>query len=360
MSSEMFKQFEARGLSSPYATDFMAYNEVNGKIVVDYAKTEQMLAMDAAPVTITTGNVGVPGALVTLFDPTITQILFAAMNASKLAPEARKGDWTDRYMNFTVTEYTGDVTPYGDFAENVTSDVNFESPARENYLFQTVVRFGDLEQAVAARQRLALASEKQRAAATILNKAHNKFALYGVAGKKTYGLLNDPNLPSTASPATVTIGGTNYSTWADKIDHGAGAGANYVFNDVLKLYNALASANGGNIDTSSRIILAVSNARVGALSSPNTYGITAMKMIKDNFPNMEIVQLPELSTGSGEWAYMIVPELFGESTADIAYSEKMRMGRLVPELSSFKQKAVGGTWGAVIRRPSLIKIMTGI
>ena len=34
MSSEMFKQFEARGLSSPYATDFMAYSEVNGKIVI--------------------------------------------------------------------------------------------------------------------------------------------------------------------------------------------------------------------------------------------------------------------------------------------------------------------------------------
>ena len=357
-TTDLFELAKSRGISSPYAKGFMVYDEVDGHIVVDYDRTARQLGMDSA--LTTTANAGVPSALVTLFDPTVTEILFAAMNANKLAPEVRKGDWTDRYMNFSVTEYTGDVTPYSDTAENISSDVNIEAPARESYIFQTVLRYGDLEQAVVARQRLSLASEKQKAAATILAKAHNKFYLYGVAGKKTYGLLNDPNLPATASPASVTIGGSSYSTWADKIDYGAGAGANYVFNDVLKLYNALASANGGNIDTSSRIILAVSNARVGALSSPNTYGITAMKMIKDNFPNMEIVQLPELSTGAGEWAYMVVPELFGESTADLAYSEKMRMGRLVPELSSFKQKAVGGTWGAIIRRPSLIKIMTGI
>ena len=58
--------------------------------------------------------------------------------------------------------------------------------------------------------------------------------------------------------------------------------------------------------------------------------------------------------------YLIVPEVFASSTAELAYSEKMRMGRIVPEVSAFKQKAVGGTWGAIIKRPSLIQLMTGI
>ena len=49
-------------------------------------------------------------------------------------------------------------------------------------------------------------------------------------------------------------------------------------------------------------------------------------MLKDNFPNIVIVQLPELSTGAGEMMYMIVPELFASQTAELAYSEKNETG----------------------------------
>lgn len=356
--SAIFEQYKERGLSSPYAVDFMAYDEINGSIRVDYAKTEQMLAQDAA--LTSTPNVGVPSALVTLIDPSVTEILFSAMNAKKLVPEVKKGSWVDKYTRFTITEYTGSVTPYSDHGENVSSDLNFESPQRENFLFQTVIRYGDLEEATVARQRLSLASEKQKAAATILAKAHNKFYLYGVQGKQIYGLLNDPNLPSTQSPNSITIGGSSYSTWADKAANDAQNAANHVYNDVLKLINALCTDNGGHVDANTKMVLAVSNARASYLNALNAFGLSANKMLKDNYPNLKIIQLPELSTGSGEMLYLIAPELFASKTAELAYSEKMRMGRVVPEMSSFKQKAVGGTWGAIIKRPSLIKTMTGI
>ena len=133
-----------------------------------------------------------------------------------------------------------------------------------------------------------------------------------------------------------------------------------MYNDVLKLWNTLCANNGGNTDADSPIVLAVSNARASYLNALNTYGLSAAKMLKDNFPNIVIVQLPELSTAAGEMMYMIVPELFASQTAELAYSEKMRLGRVVPEMSAFKQKAVGGTWGAIIKRPSLIQTMTGI
>lgn len=347
-----------KGFYNPHAVRFMPYSvTADGKLAVDYDRAVQ-LAKDSA--LVTTGSVGAPENLLTVQDPTVTEILFSATNAAKLANEGKKGDWADRYMNFNVVEYTGETTPYSDYAENVSSDVNIESPARENYLFQTVISYGDLEMATVSRQKLALVAEKQKAAATILSKAHNKFYLFGVAGKKLYGLLNDPNLPATISPASVSIGGSNYSTWADKTEHANGDAANLIYNDVLKLFNALSADNGGHVDTSSPIVLAVSNARAAYLNAPNTYGLTAAKMLMDNFPNLSIVQLPELSTASGEWAYMLVPELFASPTVELAFSEKMRMGRLVAEMSSYKQKAIGGTWGAIIRRPSLIRIMTGI
>ena len=317
-----------------------------------------MLAQDAA--LTTAANVGIPSALVTYIDPTVTEILFSAMNAGRLAPEVKKGDWSDKYMRFNVTEYSGSVTPYSDHGENIASDVNIESPERENFVFQTVIRYGDLEEATVARQRLSLASEKQKAAATILAKAHNKFYLYGVAGKKTYGLLNDPNLPVSASPNSITIGGNTYSTWADKAGHDAANASNHVYNDVLKLWNTLCANNGGNIDADSPIVLAVSNARASYLNALNTYGLSAAKMLKDNFPNIEIIALPELSTSAGERVLLEVPELMGVSTVDCCYSDKYRLGRLVAKTSSYEQKAISTTWGAVVKRPSLIATMLGI
>ena len=84
------------------------------------------------------------------------------------------------------------MTPYSDFAENVSTDVNVDYPTRENFLFQTVIKYGDREVGLAAKAKLNVVSSKQQASAYVMAMAHNKFALYGVEGKKVYGLVNDP------------------------------------------------------------------------------------------------------------------------------------------------------------------------
>ena len=53
-------------------------------------------------------------------------------------------------------------------------------------------------------------------------------------------------------------------------------------------------------------------------------------------------------------------EYLGQQTGETAYSEKMRMGRMETYSTSYVQKAFGGTWGCVIRRPNFIATMTGI
>jgi hypothetical protein len=75
---------------------------------------------------------------------------------------------------------------------------------------------------------------------------------------------------------------------------------------------------------------------------------------------MEIVTLPELSTVSGEELYLTVSEVDGISVGDTAFSEKLRMSRVIPDVTSFKQKAMSGTYGAVIKQPAFIARMTGI
>ena len=75
---------------------------------------------------------------------------------------------------------------------------------------------------------------------------------------------------------------------------------------------------------------------------------------------MEVVQIPELSTVSGEELYLTMGEVDGIAVAETAYSEKYRLGRLIPETSSFKQKASGATFGGVVKMPAFIATMTGI
>lgn len=350
-----FKLAQEKGIGGEGVKGFMPFTSTkDGKIKVDYDAAARSIARDAALQTPV--SVGVPALFTTFIDPNVVPILFAAQNASKVYEAERKGDWTYNFMTFPVEEYAGGVTPYSDFTENVSSDVNFAYPTRENFLFETVIKYGDREAGVAAQAKLNLVSSKQQAAAYVLAMAHNKFALYGVAGKKIYGMLNDPNLPASIAPNSVNT----KSTWPDKIAANVEGAANIVYDDVNKLWAQLAANNGGLLDQNMRIVLAISNKRAAYLTQPNSFCLTAMKMLKGSFPNIEIVQLPELSTGAGEMLFMVVPEFMGVKTGISAYSERLFLGRVIPELSYFKQKAVGGTWGAITRRPNMVATMLGI
>lgn len=350
-----FKLAQEKGIGGVGVKGFMPYNSTkDGKIKVDYEAAARSIARDAALQTPV--SVGVPAIFTTFIDPNVVPILFGAQNASKVFGEERKGDWTYSFFTFPVEEFAGNVTPYSDFTENVSSDVNFAYPTRENFLFETVIKYGDREAGVAAKAKLNLVGSKQQAAAYVLAMAHNKFALYGVAGKKIYGMLNDPNLPASIAPTSVN----SNSTWPAKVAANPEGAANLVYEDINKLWIEISGKNAGLVDQNMRIVLAISNKRAAYLTQPNNFGRTAMSMLKQSFPNLEIVQLPELSTTAGEMLYMVVPELMGVQTGITAYSEKLFLGRVVPELSSFKQKVVGGTWGSIIRRPSLVATMLGV
>ena len=279
---------------------FMAFDSVGDAVKLNKEKTARMLA--------DSNSIGYPISAFSYLSPEIVPILLSARNATKLGREVKTGVWTDDYMQFPVEEYAGDVTPYNDYQNGVTTDVNYEFPVREQLRFQTTLTFGDLE------------AEK--------------------ASSAKIGLIN--------------------ATWTDKMSSQPSTFANIAYNDINALWTELCSKNGGNIDANTPMILALSNKMLPYLNAPNSFGLTAAKMIKDNFPNIEIIALPELSTSAGERVLLEVPELMGVSTVDCCYSDKYRLGRLVAKTSSYEQKAISTTWGAVVKRPSLIATMLGI
>ena len=350
------EKLRAKGIYVEGARGVMAYDSVNGKIKTDFSKTK--LAMDAAMQT--QANVGYPASFFQYIDPQIVEILFGVTNANKIAPEVKQGTWSDEYYSFPCEEAIGGVTAYSDRTENVTTEVNYNFQTREQARFETIVQFGNLEIDKANQAKIALQSRKQIAGANIIARKQNQFYLFGVSGKINHGLLNSSDLNPSINPNTITIGGNTYTTWSDKVANDASNAGNHVYNDVLKLWSTLSARNGGNIDQNERIILAVSNNVVSYLSAPNQFGLTCEAMLKQNFPNLEIVQLPELSTNQGEGAMMIVPSLYGVDTVNLVYSDKFRALQVVQTVSGYKQKLVSTSYGAVYKRTSLVCTMYGI
>lgn len=307
------------------------------------------LANDAAMVTA--ANSGVPVEFTSYIDPMVIPILTATRGVREIFGEAKKGDWTTSYARFQTSEITGEVEAYTDYGQGGASDVNPTFPVRTQYIYQTNIRYGDREVDVASRARLQLAADKQRAAATVIDIASNKFALYGVAGLEIYGLLNDPNLPADCSPLP---NAKNKTLWADK-------STKEIYEDVLYLFGQMATRGAGHIDANTELVLATSPATQVQLGKATDFNISARQMLETYFPRIRFVALPELATEtSGLSILLVAPTIEGLPTAQIGFSEKFRAMRLIPESSSFHQKFVGSSYGTIIYRPFAIGKMTGV
>lgn len=308
----------------------------------------ERLAYDAAMVT--EPNSGVPVEFTSYLDPRVIEILTGPRNSREIFAEVKKGDWTTSYARFEVDEITGAVEAYTDYGNAGMADVNPTYPVRQQYVFQTNIRYGDRELDYAAKARLQLAARKQRAAATTIDIAQNKYNLLGVENMEIYGLLNEPNRPPVIAPGA-SEGGS--STWNLKT-------TKEIYADYLLLFQNLARNSLGHIRNDSDLILVTSPSAAVELGKATDFNVSVMDMIKRYTPNIKFAQLPELENSSSSTVLLICRSINGEPTGEFGFSEKMRAMRLVPETSSFKQKFVGTSYGCILYRPFAVATMTGV
>jgi len=323
------------------------------------------MAMDALPTLATSPNSAVPAFLTTMIDPAVFKILFAPNRAAVILGEVRKGTWLDETAMFPTIEHTGEVSSYGDFAESGRANVNTNWPQRQSYLFQTIKEYGDRELERAGLARINWVSEIDQGAATILNKFANLTYFFGVAGLQNYGLLNDPALNASITPATKAAGGTRWFTAGGSIN----ATANEVFNDIQAIFFQLINQTQGLVEADTKMVLAMSPQSEVALTATNTFNVNVFDLLKKNFPNIRFetaVQYGTTSTSNpqgqsaGNLVQLIAEEIEGQATGYCSYNEKMMSQPIVRQLSSFRQKVLGGTWGAILRQPFAISAMIGV
>lgn len=310
-------------------------------------KNKDILAQDAM---VTAPNAGVPAIFTSYVDSKVIEILLAPRNAKRIFPEVKKGDWTNDYAVFRTVEATGNITPYSDFGNGASSDANITFPTRQQYVGQTTIKYGDLEQARTSRAMIDLVSQKQISAATIIDQATNKIDLLGVEGMSIYGLINDPNIPEALTPAPIS----GQTAWAAKTTA-------QIYADVLSLYQQVISASNGLVSPNDEFVLAVSPNASVELGKATDFNVSVWDMIKKYAPQTEMVTLPELaSSTSGDSVMLIAKRVAGNATGELGYGDKMRAMRLVPASSYFEQKFAFGTYGTLLYYPFAVAKMTGV
>lgn len=317
-----------------------------------------------APGLATAPNSGVPAFLTTMIDPAVFQILFSPNKAAVIMSEIRKGTWLDETIMFPTVEHTGEVSSYGDYAENGRAGVNTNWPQRQSYLFQVIKEYGDRELERAGLARINWVSEIDVAAATVLNKFANLVYFFGLQGLQNYGLLNDPNLPASITPAPKANGGTQWI-----VNGVINATANEVYNDIQSMFYQLVIQTQGLVDLESKLVISMSPATQVALTATNTFNVNVTDLLKKNFPNIRFetavqygVTSPTNPQGiaSGNLVQMMCEQIEGQDTGFCAYNEKMHAQPILRQLSSFRQKVLAGVWGTVLRQPFAISSMVGV
>jgi hypothetical protein len=327
----------------------------------------EQLAMDAAAGPLSTDpNAALPAILTTAVDPDVIRIVFAPLQMAEILGGERKvGDWLAETRLFPVVEDTGEVSSYDDYSVNGRAGINFNYPALQSYLFQTIIEYGDRETARAGLMKINYVGDVTRAAAGLLNRFGNLSYAFGISGLQSYGLLNNPYLSAYITPAVKAWGGT---TWFD--NGSPAATANEVYNDIVALVERLISQTNGTVDINSKMTLAMAPPSQVAMTFANSFGVYVRALLKEGYPNLTVktaVQYgAQTSTNSqgyspvGNVMQLIVDELDGQKVAYPAYNEKMRAHKLVAAESSWRQKMTGGTWGCVLRIPICVSGMLGI
>lgn len=344
-----------------------ALPEARGYILDNWKKNYRLahdMAFDAQPALSTTASSGIPWFMLNYVDPAIYKILFAPVQGAKIIGEERKGDWKMATAMFPVVEHTGETSSYGDYSNNGMTNLNTNFPQRQNYRYQTIKQYGELELETAGEARINWVSELNASATNNMMRFENFDYFFGIAGLQNYGILNDPNLLASLTPAPKAYGGT---TW---FSGGVlKATPNEVYNDVLSMYYQLVVQTAGIVNEETKLVLACSPASAVAFKAANSFGVNTYELLEENLPHLRFEQAVQYGATSssnpqgvagGNFIQLIAEELEGQRTGYCAYSEKLRNHPIIRELSSFKQKSSGGAWGAIIRMPVGFVSMLGI
>jgi len=262
-------------------------------------------AQDASPDLLTTASTSTPIQFLQHFLPEPIRVVTQARTADRILGRDIAGKWSDEEVVATVLEPVGQSRPYGDKSDDGLIDWN------PNFERRTIVRFGNaievsvLEEERSSAMRINSASEKRVASANSLAITLNTIAFngYNDGTNRTYGILNDPNLPAYVNVAS----GVSGDTWALKT-------FDEITKDIITFMNALLVQSGANFDPyNDASCIAIAHDAIGSLSRVNSLGTTSVRQwIAETYPKARIEVAPQFTEAvSGDSVFYIIAESIG-------------------------------------------------
>lgn len=312
---------------------------LNAKLGTNFNVNSTIIAMDAyeGGVSQTVANAGIPAMLTTFLSPKWIEYVTSPMRTAEAFNEKQFGDRVMTNISIPTYELYGETSSYGDFNGNGMSNSNENYEYRQPYAYQTNIKIGEIAEERAAAARFSLVERQIQSTTLTLNKTQDNIYLYGVAGLKNYGTLNDPDL----LPDSV---GANWAT-LDSLG---------LYNEVLALFSQLVEQSNGIVTETDPMTLVLSPGLNARLLASNLYGLNAMKYVKDNFPNLKIVSISQYKTQAGEKLQLVLDSYMGQDTVHLGFVDKLRTHAVEVKTSGFLQKRSQSTIGAIIYYPMFV------
>lgn len=219
------------------------------------------------------------------------------------------GNWHDDEIGIRTEEDFGLAELYGDVTNIPLANSNPGYELRDVVRFEQGFQIGELETRRMGAAGFQQEQSKRRAATKSLDIARNLVGWNGIANTRTYGLLNDPNLP-----AVVGLG--SGTAWLS-------ATFDQLVTQFTAMRNALETQMGQSLRDDANFLLLLPAGYRGIMNKYNTAGNMSFgQWLNENYPNVRTEYINSLKTAIGgkDVGYLIAENVseLDESDTDSA------------------------------------------
>lgn len=312
-------------------------------------------ATDAAPALQTTPSNMTPVQFLQFWIGEMVEVVTASRDADNILGREFAGSWEDEEIVQPVIEFSGQARPYGDKTALNLADFNVNYETRTIVRMEQDVEVGKLESLRAAKQRIDAQGSKRHAASLSLAISANDIAFYGYNGgvNKTYGLLNDPNLPAYT---TVADGSAGTSEWNTKT-------FNEIVSDIKSWFAQLRVQTGNNFKPErDASVMALPVGVIDALQTVNPLGgISVWDWLGKTYPKCRVesaIQLDGANAGDNV-AYLMAESVAGMKVIGQYMQDALRLIGVEQKAKGFLECYSNATAGVMVRVPVGIARFTG-
>jgi hypothetical protein len=251
-------------------------------------------------------------------------------------------------------EPAGTATEYGDYTNIPLASWNANFERRTIVRGELGLSVATLEEGRASAMRLNSAETKRQQAAVGLEIFRNAVGFFGWQnglGNRTFGFLNDPNLPAFH---TAPSGGWDGSDFQG------------ITGDIRYMVRTLRVQSQDQVDPKEvDLTLVLPTTKVDLLSTTTDFGISVSDWIKQTYPRMRIVSAPELAGAGGtqgaplDAAYLFAEDIDsaidgstdgGDVFSQLVQSKFITLG-VEKRAKSYIEDFSNGTAGVLCKRP---------